>query len=1038
MTFTVIACSNCTRHWVATDDNVANPKTTTECPACGTRHTGTHRVLATTLTHFTGCNIGKNPLDQKIGDGVEYENNSSSEEAGKQTDEAAGKNKSPEPYGTTDRESFTRYPRHAEQVRENTTTICEINNTQPYSNAGLTPTQQRTSGTATIIAHQPVTHVWGEFASQAIVQDHFLDAVRTIADRSYDDLETVLNTAGVLDTPMNGHGTRSLFHKIRRRGSEPAAWDLLRVLRELGTGHSTIDDIHAIARLFQFSDPNRADDRAPTVGVELNYDELKDLSRSQRIDVCELLGTLSKAFDIRLECTRLTQAYLRHHHREHLPGVSEWQNTHCIESRVDDALTQLDPDGGPVSILRALNGQPGETLSYHEVYALFETSQSRARQYISSLKEYGLVEPFGSDAAKKLSLLDAGREVLIHMNEHYGRQITLENSVSGTPKSQRQRRVPRDVPDGDRTGPGNNNHNSIATEPSPATPQGSMEQQTATETAEAYRTAYLNRADHEAVEACGVESGTVTVVSDDVSDVDGNTRFVSFDEERCEAVVSVHATNPLDYTTSLAVALASPAFVDEVLDEMTLEAVFDEVPTEILRNGRQVGYLTEDVLADPGAFRNTVVQWAEDIEEMTQQFHNKEYDDRDEFLSDILRESHGLAGSVVHLLDAAGIDLVRDIRVPGKTNTEKLEALAESIAHTVFIQSRYQARVAYRELFEDRAEKRESKLGVEVDALDPYGSLIGSFVVRGGGAERVTGALGDELDAYEPHEDAAEFSVPVPIRGVSRETVATTAARVLSPKNLRVTRDIVSILNAVVDSPFDVARALQQLAAEPESREIDAAELRYVLRQLTSDDVLSELPKSVAEIVMVLVDADCVLSQSEVAERADQSTQTVRNHADKLEATGLVRRGPNGWRFEITFRGERGSNRVPKTCSQSVDSVVDGVVDAVGEECSCGEGCVDAVRCGRYAGVCITGRWCVVGVRLCGWNVETDNEREVMIGEEPSQESIVDFIEDGDETGSSQDSHDGNSERDVDDSEDVSVTVEDFSDVSIAGAVYGD
>ena len=61
-----------------------------------------------------------------------------------------------------------------------------------------------------------------------------------------------------------------------------------------------------------------------------------------------------------------------------------------------------------------------------------------------------------------------------------------------------------------------------------------------------------------------------------------------------------------------------------------------------------------------------------------------------------------------------------------------------------------------------------------------------------------------------------------------------------------------------------------------------------------------------------------------------------------------------------------------------------------------------------------------------------------MIGEEPSQESIVNLSKDGDENGSPQNDHDGNSRPGAGDSVEVNVTVDDFSNVSIAGAVYGD
>lgn len=1038
MTFAVIGCSDCTQYWVTTHDHAVNPTTTTECPGCGAQYTGGRRPLATASTRDAACEKRGQLLAEKAGYGAEYQNNPSYAEAGvevcdKPFAESAFENESSNTFkshrekldeyvdlhpigknafgneiskdpvwtqafqaeaeailgtvgqneltshGTSDTE-LKPYSSPSIQVKENKATIVEINDTKPYSNIGITPTQQRKADTPSISAHQPITEVWREVVTQPRIQSYFISAAQTIADSTHDHLETVLNTAGILNTPLNGHGTRNLFHEIRRRDSESAAWELLRILHELGTGHSTVEDIHAAARLFQFADPNKTGkDIAPTIALEINHDEFRSLSRTQRTDVCELIGTLSKAFEIRIIATRVTQAYLRQHHREHLPGVSEWGDTHRPDCQVDDVLASLNPDGVPVSILRLLNDQPGETLSYHEVYANLEISPSRARQCISTLKDHGLVETFNPDSAKRLSLLISGRDILKHINEHFGRQTTLENAVSGTPKTSQQRRVTRSAPDGHCTD----------TSTTPPT-------ETATESAQPYQTSYLSHANHAAIAASGGGDGTVTVMNDGIADVDSNTRFVSVDQDRSEAVVSVHATNPLDYTVSIAVALSSPELVDVALDERTLNTVLDDVPSEILRNARQIGYLTEEVLEDAGSFRDMLVRWGENIETMTWRLNHGEYDDRAEFVGEILRDAHGLAGSIVHLLDEVGVDLVRDIRVPAGLNTVKVESLAESIAHSVLIQSRYESHVAYRQLFEDRDDKRDSAFGVEVDAADPFGVVIGSFVLRGGSAERVSCVLESELRDCVPHEDAPEFGVLLSMRSVTRQVIAETATRVLSPKNLRVTRQIVSVLDALVDSPFGVARALQQLGAVESPREMEAVELRFALRQLSSSAVLSKLPRSVGEILMVLVDADRVLSQGEVADRAGVSTQTVRNHADVLTATGMACRNERGWRFAVSFRLERGSNVMPETCSEAGRIVVDGDSTVVRRESSRCSGRGEPVSSTMGGNECQVGWWCSVGTVLCrGPNGGSDQHdgfvRQVIIGKTPRQESIAEY-----------------------------------------------
>lgn len=988
MTFHVTACSTCQAHWVV--ENLRRNNTVT-CPACGsTRDTDKHRSLAQADDRDTACELRAKILADRAGEREAYANTGTYAETRDEIDITEPEDQDAFPDALTDtitehREKYGdlvslipvhadafedqvdialtehrgKYSTRAEEIagtigrNEHTPDTptsahtgltgtghhpadhATIENTERVNtltpppadtpdNTGLTATRQHTTGTITVTGSQPVTELWNEITANDAAQQYFLNAIGTVTGRSYNELETLLNTVGITETPLNGHGTRSLLHEHRRRHTQTTAWKILTVLRELGTGHSTTDDIHAAAQLFRFATTTHDDTHttAPTIAVEITPGEFEALDRQQRTNICELIGILSKAFDIKLVTTRVTEAFIRHHHRDHLPSVSEWANAHRPESRIDDALTDLNADDTETQILRALDDTPGHTLSYHETHATLETSRSRVRQCISTLKDYGLIETYNPDSAKKITLLNAGEEVLTYFNEHDGRQTTLQNSVSGTPNSSRQRRVPRqrpgDHPAGDRTGTDDRTTDSPGSTTAP------------------YRTVYLNRADHAAIAACGSDSSGVTVVDTGVSDVDSRSRFVSMDDRRGEAVVSVHATNPLDYTVSIAVALASPRLVDAALGERTLDRVLDEVPGEVLRRVRQIGYLTDDVLADSESFRDMLVQWGEDIETMTKKLHHGEYDDRAEFVGEIVSESHGLAGSIVHLLDAAGVDLIRDVRVPAGVNSGKLADLGKSIVHSVLVQSRYQSHAAFRQLFEEREEKRASAFSVEVDAADPHGSFIGSMVVRGGSASRLQEVLESKLEGVSPHEDAPEFVVPVNVTsGVSREMVAVTVARVLGPKNLRAPRRIVSVLDGVVESPFAVAAALQQLGAESSVREMDAAELRFVLRQVPSRDVLPGLPRSAGEIVSVLVHADRMLSQTELCDRAGVSAQTVRNHASVLEATGLVSRDGAGWRVQLSFRVERGEMVLPVTdvAREDVEGGVRRVVAAIPGSC---------------------------------------------------------------------------------------------------------
>lgn len=79
-------------------------------------------------------------------------------------------------------------------------------------------------------------------------------------------------------------------------------------------------------------------------------------------------------------------------------------------------------------------------------------------------------------------------------------------------------------------------------------------------------------------------------------------------------------------------------------------------------------------------------------------------------------------------------------------------------------------------LFEGREEKRESAIVSDVDATDPYGTLMPSVSVVGPGVTRFIDSLGAAFEDLEPHEDAPELAIRVPIedRTQAREACAET------------------------------------------------------------------------------------------------------------------------------------------------------------------------------------------------------------------------------------------------------------------------
>ncbi|MFC6764317.1 HTH domain-containing protein [Natrinema soli] len=151
-------------------------------------------------------------------------------------------------------------------------------------------------------------------------------------------------------------------------------------------------------------------------------------------------------------------------------------------------------------------------------------------------------------------------------------------------------------------------------------------------------------------------------------------------------------------------------------------------------------------------------------------------------------------------------------------------------------------------------------------------------------------------------DDALEFAVHVSLSSVDRTGYAMAATRILQTENLRPTRDSISLLQAVVSSPYAAARALYQLAGEDESRELRPDELRYALSMLEPQQLLADLPPTVGRIVQMLLTAENRLSQRALAARAGVSARTIRNYRNRLEALDLIHVDENGYRLALSFQ----------------------------------------------------------------------------------------------------------------------------------------
>jgi hypothetical protein len=420
-----------------------------------------------------------------------------------------------------------------------------------------------------------------------------------------------------------------------------------------------------------------------------------------------------------------------------------------------------------------------------------------------------------------------------------------------------------------------------------------------------------------------------------------------YDEDADRLVVGCQYTNPLQGWVCVALALADPRTFRYTLSPERIEAgelgnlLADH--TDLLRRSRCLGYLA-DADATGEGYRDALLEAAEELRELTKDLAHENYEDRDRFRGVILREAHGLAGTIAHLCNLAGVELVREFRIPEFSrdfDAGDKRDFATTIAKGATIQSRYRQFAAYRQLFETREKKLDGAISPTVDAEDPQGELIGSFSIVGNGAgEAFADRLRRELGATDPREDAPEFDVPIPVAtidGSERRHHAAVVRELYERKSIRPTQAATSVLAALAGTPYDTAAALHNLAPETKApgRDLRLDEVRFALETLDSDRILPDMSKpALSRIVHALLATDEPLMQAAIAERADVSVRSVRNHAATLAAFDFVRETAEGWRFALPFRtSERGETVLPATVATADDEVTarDVLADALAD-----------------------------------------------------------------------------------------------------------
>jgi hypothetical protein len=316
-------------------------------------------------------------------------------------------------------------------------------------------------------------------------------------------------------------------------------------------------------------------------------------------------------------------------------------------------------------------------------------------------------------------------------------------------------------------------------------------------------------------------------------------------------------------------------------------------------------------------------------------------DDENENLSAVMRNAHGLLGTVSRIYDMLDIEITRILKVPdwAVEDGTRRDNLAKMIATQTAVSSRYGLYSAYRVLYEDREAKRSQLLATpDVDTTDPVGDTTGSWVLAGPTVDLMRPHLQD-LDEHLDLQDGADgfsaFIVNLDIvDGDRRDAVATALSRQLSLKSLKPTRETVSILHALTSGIFAAARAVFHLGGETDQpRTLTTDDLRYALSRLDIDELLPEFgPRSVSEAIAILLEVEEPISTGDFADLLNVSRQTLRNNetyfAD-LEAAGVIDREDLGagrateWRICLPFDGEKTDSRTA-TPTPDVDTTAYG------------------------------------------------------------------------------------------------------------------
>lgn len=776
---------------------------------------------------------------------------------------------------------------------------------------GVSVTDQRVAtADASIEINEDATPsaVWGRLAEQLDHEVRLAALSLTEDCTTAGEYRTRLEDAGV--TALDGLFVSACADVVE----DPTATDdLTELAKAVGSGQtpvnlrSSFDDVLAgpVALL------SLAEDVNPSIEVRLATG-FREIRRDQRERICHLIAELAQGADVRIVATGLVQRWLRDAHREDLPvfefssACNPPRDCRPIEELVEQARDEIDPDSTEVVALREIDGEPAGTLSHTSLKAALPISGSRVSQVVGRLEECGLVERFGPRTERQVELSKVGMAFLDALDADIGRQAELDAEFSDSGKFQ------------------------VNTCNSPG-PEGAA-QSPPTGRTSLVQVRSLGRTDAVGAYATAVDGG-IGLVDHAVEKLDdGRTPLWWYDRDADRLVVGAQWHKAHQWLACIAWALASGRTFQYVLTSDRLDDAL--IDPNLHRRANCIGWYKDG--ADADDLIDGLDGAREDLLDLTRRIHCKKEDgdECDELYSQLARDAKGLVGTMLQLLRLIGVDVVFQLRLPSfnqNYNASHREQLVRMLSGMVGVASTHGHFSVQRQLFEKREEKRNTAITPDVDAADPFGELMPSISITGAGVTRLEEPLREAFNRREPHEDAPEMAVPIPIedRTDAREACAEATRAMCRTKDLRPTRKVVSVLQALCGSPYDVADALYSLGKETKDigRDIRGHDIRYALSTLDESRILPDLPPTVGRIVSALLRTEQRVSQSELADLADVSARSIRNNRSLLEAVSLLHVNNDGYRLSLSFPDERRTAVLPDLVTASMTSISDVAYD---------------------------------------------------------------------------------------------------------------